>query len=53
MLGRLLPEYFPKIFGPHENEALDIESTKRKFEELRTNINEFLIESGQQEVTFF
>lgn len=52
ILGRLLPEYFPKIFGPHENEALDIETTRRKFEELQTIINEFLVESGQQDVIY-
>lgn len=27
LLGRLLPDYFPKIFGPHENEPLDVEGT--------------------------
>lgn len=39
MLGRLVPEYFPKIFGPNENEGLDIDATKRKFEELTNQIN--------------
>lgn len=43
-LGRLLPEYFPKIFGPNENEALDIEITRKKFAELARQINE---ETGQ------
>lgn len=23
VLGRILPDFFPKIFGPHENEPLD------------------------------
>lgn len=50
ILGRLLPDYFPKIFGPHENEALDIQATRGKSEELRTEINEFLIASGQRKV---
>ena len=27
LLGRLLPEYFPKIFGPNEDEPLDIQAT--------------------------
>jgi 5-oxoprolinase (ATP-hydrolysing) len=27
LLGRLLPDYFPKIFGPNENEPLDYSST--------------------------
>lgn len=26
-LGRLMPEFFPKIFGPSENEPLDYEGT--------------------------
>ncbi|KAL0253232.1 hypothetical protein SLS55_010204 [Diplodia seriata] len=43
-LGRLLPEYFPKIFGPNENESLDVEITRKKFTELAQQINE---ETGQ------
>lgn len=50
MLGRLLPEHFPKIFGPNENEPLDYETTKQKFEELQQEINGFLLESGQRKV---
>lgn len=50
ILGRLLPDYFPKIFGPHENEALDIDATRSKFEKLRSEINAFLIGSGQKKV---
>lgn len=30
-LGRLLPEYFPRIFGPQENEPLDISRTLSMF----------------------
>ncbi|KAK5939524.1 hypothetical protein PMZ80_007902 [Knufia obscura] len=44
-LGRLLPEYFPKIFGPNENEPLDIDVTRQKFTELAAQINQ---ETGQQ-----
>ncbi len=29
MLGRLLPEYFPKIFGPTEDQGLDGRSSGR------------------------
>jgi 5-oxoprolinase (ATP-hydrolysing) len=39
-LGRLLPEYFPAIFGPDENEPLDYESAARAFAELTAKINE-------------
>ncbi|KAJ6174187.1 hypothetical protein N7485_006999 [Penicillium canescens] len=38
-LGRLLPAYFPKIFGPNENEALDVDITRQKFTELAAQIN--------------
>ncbi|KAG9780451.1 hydantoinase B/oxoprolinase, partial [Aureobasidium melanogenum] len=38
-LGRLLPEFFPKIFGKHENEGLDPEASKKLFEELTNEIN--------------
>ena len=33
-LGRLVPEFFPKIFGPNEDESLDLETTTFKFREL-------------------
>lgn len=33
-LGRLLPEYFPKIFGPNENEPLDKSRTMEAFSKL-------------------
>jgi 5-oxoprolinase (ATP-hydrolysing) len=38
-LGRLLPNYFPKIFGPNEDEPLDLAITNKKFEELAKEIN--------------
>ncbi|XP_067005081.2 5-oxoprolinase isoform X2 [Anabrus simplex] len=41
-LGRLLPEYFPKIFGPGENEPLDKEATSAAFQSLTKEINDFL-----------
>ncbi|KAF9898987.1 hypothetical protein BX616_003390 [Lobosporangium transversale] len=40
VLGRLNPDYFPKIFGPNENEGLDIDIARKKFEELTKEINE-------------
>ncbi|KAJ5088919.1 Hydantoinaseoxoprolinase N-terminal [Penicillium angulare] len=43
-LGRLLPDYFPKIFGPHEDQPLDVEVTRQKFGELADQIN---TETGQ------
>lgn len=41
-LGRLLPEYFPKIFGPNEDEPLDKISTIKSFEQLTQEIKSFL-----------
>ncbi|CAM0142505.1 hypothetical protein VKS41_001984 [Umbelopsis sp. WA50703] len=38
-LGRLLPDYFPKIFGSNEDQPLDMEVTVKKFEELADKIN--------------
>lgn len=38
-LGRLVPELFPSIFGPNEDEPLDIEATTRAFEEMTDHIN--------------
>lgn len=38
-LGRLLPQYFPKIFGPNQDEPLDYEITKTKFQDLARVIN--------------
>ncbi|KAI5815672.1 Hydantoinase B/oxoprolinase-domain-containing protein [Pyronema omphalodes] len=41
-LGRLLPEYFPKIFGKNENEGLDESASRKLFEELTEQINKDL-----------
>lgn len=38
-LGRIVPEHFPHIFGPEENEPLDGEIVKVKFKELTDQIN--------------
>ena len=29
LLGRLIPEYFPKIFGKSENEPLDLDASRK------------------------
>ena len=38
-LGRLLPEFFPKIFGEKEDQGLDTEITAKLFKELTDEIN--------------
>lgn len=39
VLGRLLPEFFPKIFGPNEDEGLDIGASKKVLQELTDQVN--------------
>ncbi|KAJ8938504.1 hypothetical protein NQ318_005168 [Aromia moschata] len=41
-LGRLLPEYFPNIFGPNEDSPLDRHETVKAFTSLTEEINAFL-----------
>ncbi|UNI20635.1 5-oxoprolinase (ATP-hydrolyzing) [Purpureocillium takamizusanense] len=38
-LGRLLPEFFPKIFGKNEDEGLDPEASKKVLQELADQVN--------------
>ncbi|GAB1313847.1 hypothetical protein MFIFM68171_04057 [Madurella fahalii] len=37
-LGRLLPEFFPKIFGKNEDEGLDLEASRKVLQELADQI---------------
>lgn len=39
ILGTVIPEYFPSIFGPKENLPLDYKATRKAFEELAVEIN--------------
>jgi 5-oxoprolinase (ATP-hydrolysing) len=41
-LGRILPEHFPKIFGPNEDQPLDDVATRKAFEDLSKEINQYL-----------
>lgn len=41
MLGTVIPDYFPSIFGPHEDQPLDIEATRKAFEKLSGEINSY------------
>ena len=41
LLGRLLPSYFPKIFGPGEDEGLDKEETVKAFQGLAKEVSYF------------
>ena len=44
VLGRLVPDYFPKIFGKSEKEPLDIEASRSAFDKLAEEINAFVPE---------
>ncbi|CAA92315.1 5-oxoprolinase (ATP-hydrolizing) [Schizosaccharomyces pombe] len=39
LLGRIIPDFFPKIFGPKENESMNKDIVIEKFSELRDIIN--------------
>lgn len=39
VLGFVIPDYFPSIFGPNEDEPLDIKATREEFEKLAIQIN--------------
>ncbi|MBN3271781.1 OPLA oxoprolinase, partial [Polyodon spathula] len=41
-LGRLLPSFFPRIFGPSEDQPLSSEDSLREFRLLTTTVNQFL-----------
>ena len=45
-LGRLLPDFFPKIFGPNQDQPLDYELTRKKFKELTEEINKDKAKEG-------
>ena len=45
-LGRLIPEYFPKIFGKHENEPLDSVATTKAFQQLTRQVSSIMNESS-------
>jgi len=47
VLGRLLPDHFPKIFGPNEDQPLDKESAVKEFEKLTAHVNDFLRTNGE------
>ncbi|CAH1451622.1 unnamed protein product [Lactuca virosa] len=39
VLGYVIPDYFPSIFGPNEDQPLDINKTREEFEKLAKKIN--------------
>ncbi|KAF5200561.1 5-oxoprolinase [Thalictrum thalictroides] len=41
ILGTIIPDYFPSIFGPHEDQPLDVKATRDEFEQLSNSINSY------------
>ncbi|KAI3837697.1 hypothetical protein MKW98_027056 [Papaver atlanticum] len=41
ILGTVIPDYFPSIFGPKEDQPLDVEATRQEFEKLSQKINSY------------
>jgi 5-oxoprolinase (ATP-hydrolysing) len=40
MVGKLLPEFFPKIFGPHQDQPLDAQSVRQSFANLAREVGD-------------
>ncbi|MCV0429143.1 MAG: 5-oxoprolinase, partial [Roseibium sp.] len=40
MTGKLAPEFFPKIFGPNQDQPLDGDAVRQKFKELASEIGD-------------
>ncbi len=40
MTGKLIPDFFPKIFGPDQNEALDADAVRDGFEALAAEVGD-------------
>jgi len=40
MTGKLLPDYFPAIFGPNQDQPLDVDTVRQRFAELSARIGD-------------
>src|SRR5262249_43958532 len=40
LVGKLIPDFFPKIFGPEQNQPLDAKAVKQAFAELANEVGE-------------
>ncbi|KAJ4978030.1 hypothetical protein NE237_008810 [Protea cynaroides] len=41
ILGTVIPDYFPSILGPNEDQPLDVKATRDEFEKLAKRINSY------------
>eukprot|EP01133_Synstelium_polycarpum_P002086 gene2086-2374_t len=51
VLGRLMPRYFPHIFGPNQDAPLDINASLKSFTELATRVNSFQASQSLPDMT--
>ncbi|MCK4378637.1 MAG: hydantoinase B/oxoprolinase family protein, partial [Deltaproteobacteria bacterium] len=51
VLGRLQPDNFPHIFGPDEDQPLDLEASRQAFADLTKEINNDLARQDRQPMT--
>ncbi|TMS37914.1 hypothetical protein L596_004750 [Steinernema carpocapsae] len=51
VLGRVLPEYFPHIFGSKEDQPLDAEAAKKVMSGVTADANKFLKSLGRPELS--
>lgn len=51
VLGRLQPDFFPHIFGPEENQPLDLPGAQLAFSALTHEINHWLADNGRPTLT--
>jgi 5-oxoprolinase (ATP-hydrolysing) len=51
VLGRIQSQYFPKIFGPSEDQPLDLEASRKAMAQLTQRINAFYADKHQQHLT--
>ncbi len=48
VLGRIVPELFPNIFGPNADQPLDVDGAVRAMEELAAQVNAYRSRGGDQ-----
>jgi len=51
ILGRIQPDHFPKIFGPTEDQPLDLEAARSAMETLTGRINDHYQQTGHAPMT--
>ena len=50
ILGRIIPSFFPKIFGPNKDKELGLDETKKAFKEITERINTYNVDVNKNNV---